>query len=265
VNCGECGAPANPGEQCAACGAFVIDDGGGSLELESVPAGRVYDAGADSATASDAQIGGSGGRVPVAAPPRVIPERTEESPSFADSERAVRTDAWRLTRIPVLIILAYFTISHLILTSNWIFLDNVNVLFHEAGHVFFGWDGMMLAALGGTLGQLLMPAIFGVYFWFWQKQRFAAVTCAWWFGENFVNIGRYMKDAVVQELPLIGGDVHDWGYIFKEWGLLGKARSIGSAFHWIGIFAMLGTLALLVYWTVRPTEEEIDGRRELEL
>lgn len=265
MTCDECGAPARAGEQCMACGAFVMDDTGASLELEDIPAGRVYDAGVDSATASEAQIGGSVGSASVAAPARVIPERKEASPSFADRERSVRTDAWRLTRIPVLLILGYFTIAHLILTSNWIFLDNVNVLFHEAGHIIFGWDGVTLAALGGTLGQLLMPATFGVYFWFWQKQRFAAVTCAWWFGENFVNIGRYMKDAVVQELPLIGGDVHDWGFLFGRWELLGKARTIGTTFHWIGMFAMIGTLALLVYWTVRPTEEEIDGRRELEL
>ena len=264
MTCSECGARASAGEQCPACGAFVIGgDPADSLELADVPAGRVFAAGVESATATDAQIGGTAGRDAIAAP-RVAPPRAEPTPSFADRERSVRTDAWRLTRIPVLLLLAYFTISHLILTSNWIFLDNVNVLFHEAGHVVFGWDGMTLAALGGTLGQLLMPAVFAVYFWWWQKQRFAAVTCVWWFAENFVNIGRYMKDAVVQELPLIGGDVHDWGYLFAKWGWLGKARTIGSAFHWIGILAMLGTVALLVYWTVRPNEEELDGRRELD-
>ena len=38
-------------------------------------------------------------------------------------------------------------------------LDHANLAFHEAGHVFFGVLGPTLGLYGGTLGQLVFPAV----------------------------------------------------------------------------------------------------------
>ena len=39
------------------------------------------------------------------------------------------------------------------------FLHLINLPFHEAGHIFFRPFGRFMTALGGTLGQLIMPLI----------------------------------------------------------------------------------------------------------
>ncbi len=40
-----------------------------------------------------------------------------------------------------------------------IFLDFVNLAFHEAGHPFFGLFGDTLGLHGGTIGQLIFPVV----------------------------------------------------------------------------------------------------------
>lgn len=254
--------------QCPQCGS-VPSMGSLDLSIDRDALRRPSQQGVAAQTADVAQIGGSEGSSALA---QAEPGPSLETPvplapvanqrpaprTFAERHRRTQLDAWRISRVPVLVILGYFTLSHLVLGSQWVFIDNVNLLLHEGGHKIWGWDGMTLAALGGTLGQLMFPAIFAAYFMWWQEQRFAAVACIWWFAENFIGIARYMDDAVPMELPLIGGSVHDWNYLFGKWGYLSKANEIADFFHWLGVLGMVGSLALLVYWTVRPSEREID-------
>src|SRR5882762_5966801 len=44
-------------------------------------------------------------------------------------------------------------------TSGFLFPDLVNLMIHEACHLFFSWGGNTLMILGGTLGELLVPCI----------------------------------------------------------------------------------------------------------
>src|SRR5271166_3070393 len=61
-------------------------------------------------------------------------------------------------------------------TSKFLFLDYVNLMIHEGGHLLFSPFGYTITILGGTLGELLAPLSLGGYF-FWQRevgpQRFA--------------------------------------------------------------------------------------------
>lgn len=163
---------------------------------------------------------------------------------------------WRATRLPVLVLLGWFTASHLLFGSRWVFIDGVNLLFHEAGHFLFGWGWDSLVAIGGTLGQLMWPAGLAAYFWWKRRERFGAVVCLWWLAENLMGVGRYMSDAAFEELPLVGGDIHDWNYLFGKWGLLHAGQEIGGAVRFVGGVGMVATLALLVWWTARPSEGE---------
>src|SRR5690349_1165897 len=43
-------------------------------------------------------------------------------------------------------------------------LDNLHLVTHEAGHLLFGWLGETLGLWGGTLLQLLVPALLGIAF-----------------------------------------------------------------------------------------------------
>lgn len=182
--------------------------------------------------------------------------RPDESPSWAERTRSAAALYWRATRIPVLALLGWFTASHLFFDGAWVFVDYANILFHEAGHVFFAWSGPTLHALGGTLLQVGFPVVFAVYFWR-RRERFAAIACAWWVGENLVNVARYQRDAVPMNLPLIGGDVHDWNFLFRRWGALERSADIASTVRFIGLAAMIASLALLVWWTLRPSGDEL--------
>ncbi|HXM97656.1 MAG TPA: hypothetical protein VN982_04210 [Candidatus Dormibacteraeota bacterium] len=130
--------------------------------------------------------------------------------------------------------------------SGFLFLDYANLMFHEAGHVFFSWLGRTIMILGGTLGELLVPLLCAIYF-FTQREVFGVAFSAFWFFENFPYIGTYMADARAGALPLVGGGEHDWETLFTHWGLILQDQSIGAAVRFLGWLGMLGTIAWLAY------------------
>jgi len=56
------------------------------------------------------------------------------------------------------------------------FIHGIDLVFHEAGHVIFGFFGEFLAVLGGSLTQVLMPLIATVAFLRTCQWASAAVT-----------------------------------------------------------------------------------------
>jgi hypothetical protein len=65
----------------------------------------------------------------------------------------------------------------LVFAYDYHFIDGANLLFHEAGHIFFSPFGQTLMVLGGTIGQLAFPAGTSVYF-FARRRPFDASVCA---------------------------------------------------------------------------------------
>jgi hypothetical protein len=126
------------------------------------------------------------------------------------------------------------------------FLHWVNLPFHEAGHLFFGFFGDFLRALGGTLGQLLIPALCLGAFLFKSRDPFGASVALWWLSENFMDIGPYIADASSGELLLLGGvtgrDVpgyHDWENVLIDLNLLRYDRTLGALSYDLGRLLML--------------------------
>ena len=130
-------------------------------------------------------------------------------------------------------------------------LHLVNLPFHEAGHVFFRPFGPFITSLGGTLGQLLMPAICLGVLLVRTRDPFGAAVCLWWLGESFLDIAPYIADARARVLPLVGGGTgqsspygyHDWEYLLTESGLLHLDRALGGLSHLTGALLMLAALA----------------------
>ncbi|MDB6036257.1 MAG: hypothetical protein JWM99_98 [Verrucomicrobiales bacterium] len=123
-------------------------------------------------------------------------------------------------------------------------LDSANLLFHEAGHPFFGLISNRLAVYGGTLGQLTFPIALIISFWHKREPITFAASVIWFF-ENFLNIARYMADSRTLLLPLVGGGEHDWNEIFFRWTLLSNDTFIATlvkAIGWIGIGGTVGWL-----------------------
>ena len=144
------------------------------------------------------------------------------------------------THVIALAVLGWLT--YISLTEKWVpLLDGANLIFHEAGHWIFGFGPEMLAVLGGTLGQLMVPLICAIAF-FREGKRLETQLMVWWVGQNLVNISVYLADARAQALPLLGGDAagHDWAYLLGRWGLLSHDTIIAA---WV---AAIGT-ALMLY------------------
>ena len=145
--------------------------------------------------------------------------------------------------------MSFFKASHLDV-SRYGFLDsmlhNVDLIFHEAGHLFFGFFGMLIKALGGTLMQCLIPIIVMIYF-FRKKENFPASVALWWLGQNFLDIAPYIYDSWDRVLPLVGGsqhpDAHDWYYILRRLDLLEKYAEISS--FTVGLGRMIVFLSLI--------------------
>lgn len=141
------------------------------------------------------------------------------------------------------------------------FLHLINLPFHEAGHVFFRPFGHFITSLGGTLGQLLMPAICLGTLLIKTRDPFGASVCLWWLGENFLDIAPYIADARAGVLPLVGGGTgqstpygfHDWQYLLTETGLLRWDQTLGTLSHLLGALIMItaavwGLLLLRRQW-----------------
>ncbi len=113
-------------------------------------------------------------------------------------------------------------------------LDSLDLAIHEFGHPLFGLFGEFIGFLGGTLMQLLMPAIFVAYFWR-QGDRHAAMVALWWVAQNLWNVSVYVQDARAEELPLVGGGEHDWNYLLGTLGLLKQDQLVGGGVRLAGV------------------------------
>jgi len=167
----------------------------------------------------------------------------------------------RVAGIGWLVCYALFLIYAFANRPNFLFIDFVNLIIHEGGHFFFSWFGQTIMIMGGTLGELLVPLLCGLYF-FWHREAGATAFCSFWFFENFLYIGTYMADARAEDLPLVGGGEHDWGTLFAQWGLLMQDQHIGAATRVLGWCGMLATMAWLAWRTWQGRRPELHYLRE---
>lgn len=128
------------------------------------------------------------------------------------------------------------------------FLHLPDLVFHEAGHVLFSPFGRFMTVLGGSLMQLLVPVILAGAF-IRQHQPFSACVCAWWAGQNLVDLSPYVADARALQLVLLGGrtgaevEGHDWEFILTALGATHLDRTIGLSVHYAGVLVMVAAIA----------------------
>jgi hypothetical protein len=80
---------------------------------------------------------------------------------------------------------------------QWHLIDGVNLVIHEAGHLIFSPFGEFLMIAGGSLFQVIMPALFVGYFWYHSKYYSAALVL-FWVGESILNVSVYAGDSVAR-------------------------------------------------------------------
>ena len=118
---------------------------------------------------------------------------------------------------------------------RWHFIDGVDLIIHEAGHVIFMPFGEFVSIAGGSLFQLIVPAAFVAYF-FQRGQFYSAAIVLFWLGQSMLNVAVYAGDAQALQLPLIGGEdsIHDWNYMLDRLGMLQSTRAIGLVIRLCG-------------------------------
>ncbi len=137
------------------------------------------------------------------------------------------------------------------------FLDRVDLIPHEAGHLLFGFLGEFIGVLGGTIGQLLVPVGITIYF-ISQRQYFSSSVTVFWIGQNMFNISVYIKDASVMELPLVnigGGEgIHDWNYILLKLNVLAYDQRIGQVVYALGVLLIVVSVIAGLFFSFEKAE-----------
>lgn len=125
------------------------------------------------------------------------------------------------------------------------FVHLIDLVFHEAGHVIFGILGRFMGMLGGSLNQVLIPAVCTGYF-LWHRQPAAAAVMLFWTGESLVDVAIYVADGRDMALPLLAeGLVHDWNWILSELSLRNHAPALGRIVFVAGVSVLAAAVALL--------------------
>lgn len=134
------------------------------------------------------------------------------------------------------------------------FLHNINLIFHEAGHSIFSIFGRFIMLVGGSLMQVLVPAVISGYF-FVTKQRFAGAVALWWVGQNCLDVSLYVKDAQERMLPLLGGEgvMHDWHFILLDLRLLIHDDTVAALIYSVGILVYIVAIALGFYYAFQQS------------
>lgn len=137
---------------------------------------------------------------------------------------------------------------------------------HEAGHfVFLPFGGLsLIAVLGGSLLQWLVPLMFVIYFGLRKKWFAVGVTGVWW-AASILNSVPYIADAEYRALPLIAdGLIHDWNFILLRWNLLGESIQVARVVRGIGLVVLVGGLFGTWFFALKSgnnSEFSVIGRR----
>jgi len=138
-------------------------------------------------------------------------------------------------RLPFLLFFGYVLVRHLADPLYSSILGGLNLGIHELGHIVFGFLGQTMAVAGGTLLQLLAPAI-GMVNFYRQDDFFSIALCFGWLSTNLFSVATYAADARRLELPLVtpfgGGEViHDWEFLLSRWDILQHDTLIAGIFR----------------------------------
>jgi hypothetical protein len=141
----------------------------------------------------------------------------------------------------------------------WIHFPNLAI--HETGHLLFMPFGHFLMVLGGSLTQIAFPAAFTGYFYY-SRQFFSSALTLFWTGQNFMDVGVYMRDAPVRQLPLTVDnlDAHDWWQLFNMMNCMDQAQLIANITHGIGVLLYLASVMAGIYYAYH-TKQAIEKHR----
>lgn len=142
------------------------------------------------------------------------------------------------------------------------FLDSVDLPIHETGHLIFRILGEFMGIAGGSLFQVIFPAVFVGYF-VWQRSFYSAAIVLLWVGQSILNVWVYAADAVVMQLVLTSGftgsegSFHDWNYLLTATGLLNSTKTVAAIIRLFGTVTIIVGIASAIYFSFLPAEDDL--------
>lgn len=145
------------------------------------------------------------------------------------------------TKAIFVIIITWYFVHCLRSLEDFHFIGGINLIIHEAGHSISFFLGQFIYVLGGSLFQVFIPLIFAIYF-FIREDIYSSGIILLWVGESMIEVSRYAGDAILMQLPLLGGDnvIHDWNWLLSYTNLLQHTSFIASAIYTVGVLIMIG-------------------------
>ena len=140
------------------------------------------------------------------------------------------------------------------------FLDLVDLPIHETGHLIFRIFGEFMGIAGGSIFQVLLPAVFVGYF-VWKGQYYSASIVLFWVGQSILNVFVYANDAQVMQLVLTSGmtgsegSFHDWNYLLTETGLINSTKTVANVVRLLGTLTIIAAGIGAVYYSIYPQDE----------
>ena len=127
----------------------------------------------------------------------------------------------------------------------------VDFAVHETGHLLAGWLPEIAMFLAGSVAEVGVPLWIAAYFTFSQRDLAAGGICLAWAGAAAWSVSVYAGDAVVQRLPIVGGE-HDWAFLMGPDGFDAPAatRTVSRAIEIGGLVAAVLGVSLAVWATV---------------
>ncbi len=144
---------------------------------------------------------------------------------------------------------------------NGSFLDLVDLPIHETGHLLFRPFGEFLMIAGGSLFQVILPAIFVGYF-FWYEKYYSAAIVLFWVGQSILNVFVYAADAVVMQIVLTSGltgsegSFHDWNYLLTATGLINSTKIVAGLIRILGTLTIIAAGIASIYYSIYPQNEQ---------
>lgn len=163
-------------------------------------------------------------------------------------EKGIQPNKISYIKIVVIFLFAIYFLNCIDNPESFHFISSVNLIIHEAGHFIFLFFGQFIQILGGSLLQVLIPLLFAIYF-FLRQDNFSSGLILIWVGQNITEVARYASDAIVMQIPLLGGEnvIHDWNYLLSTIGLLKYTPIIGGFINIIGILTLIAGIAIAFY------------------
>lgn len=129
--------------------------------------------------------------------------------------------------------------------GHYTYLDNFDLIIHEAGHVILQWFGETIYFLGGCIMQIIVPGLL-IAFCFYNRLIKSLQLCFAWLGQNLINISVYAGDARTMRLPLFGphGAKHDWNFILSKYNILDWDQGIATCFICLAILSFIVAIVI---------------------